>query len=241
MAMTEPFSTVTLPPLQKVESAITHAHISLSLVLVVLLMFGSLIGVYIHSSNQFERELGAANQQFQTYQKDQETQRKTLQDDLNQRLGDIKAEQQLQETMIARDKKAAGTVKQVTNPDNTIQQVAKDSQAYLGVLPTFTADNLLAYPPHDVQSFIQFKVERDQFSDDLKTVAEQLVHEKSQTASLQKDLDGEKTLNATANDTIKKYQTVAQKSKFKRFLSSTWSYGKDAAIIALGAKILLAK
>lgn len=107
-----------------------------------------------------------------------------------------------------RDTKANTAIAAATAP-KAVPQVVEDSKNYLGVVPQITPDNLLAYQPVAVQTFVATKIDRDRLSADYADLTSNYIKEQSKTASLTSDLDKETGL-------AEKWEAVTHKTKWAR-------------------------
>jgi hypothetical protein len=215
-------------------SALSHHHVSLGFIGVILLAFALLGGLFYHNMVSYEKQMAVAQAHEETYQ----ASLKALNEQLASNAAVIAklSEQQNEKvkTIYVRDKTADEKIKGVTNPENTVAQVAQDSKDYLGALPTITTDGLLAYQPLQVQGFVATKIDRDRLEGNVADVRTILDLEKDKVTRLDSDLAANKETLRLANITIDDYKKAAKKGKWRRFFEGT---GKFSGGVLVGAAL----
>jgi hypothetical protein len=215
-------------------SALSHHHVSLGFIGVILLAFALLGGLFYHNMVSYEKQMAVAQAHEETYQ----ASLKTLNEQLVANAAAIakltEQQKQVQTKIVYRDKTADEKIKGVTNPENTVAQVAQDSENYLGALPTITPDGLLAYQPLQVQGFVATKIDRDRLEGNLADVHTILDLEKDKVTRLDSDLAANKETLRLANITIDDYKKAAKKGKWRRMFEGA---GKFSGGVIVGAAV----
>ena len=149
-----------------------------------------------------------------------------------------------------RDVRTQATITEVTQASRTSEQIAKDSEDYLGIRPEILPNGLL-YRPGDVQMFIATRIDRDRLEQKVKDTGDQLDLERQKTKDLStlvekstvaiensnkmvEDYKGLVTEYKTAMDAYKK---AAVKSRWQKIWDVTQKVGFVAIGIGIGAAL----
>ena len=219
------------------ELAATRRHLAtlhIGLFGIILALFFGAHFMLVRTQAAQDKALAAANaQNAQFIQTMKDTQTQWLASEQTRQQNAAKVEVITREIQT-RDTTADAAIKQVTQPDATLQQVAQDSETYLNAKPILKLDvNALAFTPSQVQGFIATKIDRDRLDGDLKSTQAEVALHKQNEATYQADLTAAKVSLDSCQKTVTGYEKAAKRGKWRKFFDNA----EKAAIFAGGLYI----
>lgn len=223
---------------------ISQRHVVMNLgviaVLALILITGLLAGR--HALNSFDSQLAKADTRYEQYVTDNKALKARLDasDNKIQFLADQQAKQQ--KSIDKRDTTTNKKIDDVKSPDKTNQQAADDLVSAYGSEP-FVNWNILDQLGHfsfskpQVQMFTVTKLDRDRLFADYAERGKQLDEEKQKTADLADDKKRLKKSNDQADASLQQYKSLAEKSKFRKFLDGAEKVGIFIGGVYLGKKL----
>lgn len=204
---------------------------SVPFVLVVALVVGA--WWHLHTVQSYGEAIGKADTLVQMYERDKKALDEQLKASQEKRDDISQQQQKLDKRIQERTRAAQKKVAEVTSPDRTPEQTQSDVAEYFGFTPKLNGA-AFELNQKQVQSTVQFKIERDAFESTLNDTKKLYLDEQEKNRLLTVDLDKAKEQIAADGDTIQVLNKAIRKTKKQKI----WD-GVQKGLAVVGAAVVV--